>query len=569
MARRLTRSELLPPSDFNATNTVDADRLSFIASNEQGTRQALISFAKQPGSHQLRLDLITAMAYLNGPRGRWRSAETALTHYDAISSFLRWLDREGLHPESVTSIDGAIWKQWILHNGGASTSFGVVRIHNVRNVLRSVPGLSESLISALARRTGKPPPTLQTSYTYDEFRQIRRTARQVVHRASRRIGANNNILNRYRSGESLSAGLTRTARALSEVLELGMELSDSACDQLGVKTSKRSAQDFLFLTPHEAWACAVLLTVEAGWNPSVVHELAIPDNVVGAAEGKDVYTIRIDKPRRGRHRHSTTTEVVEPGVGTGRALKWIITATNPARDALAAIEQPTDRLIIYCRRKGYTATSRFAFGCPDGTVRGKSSWAPFSPISLQRLRRTRQVLFDRTPMQNTRDTHEDAYILNDSATREETRPVIELGLNNALTNAGNYVELRIVAEELVEERIRSGSGDTVIAACTDFHHNPGTATTCTDSFLACLGCPNSIATPRHLGRLVLLHAALDELRSVLTETEWQRSWAIHYQRVSSVITRHTTDAERAQAMLDSTDADRDLIGRLLDGELSE
>lgn len=572
MARRLKRSELLPPSDFEGANNIDAERLSFVASNEQGTRQALISFAKQPGAQQLRLDLITAMAYLNGPRGQWRSAETALGHYDSIASFLRWLDQEGLHPESASAIDGGLWKQWILHNGGASTLSGAGRIRNVRNVLRAVPGLSDSLISALSRRTGKPLPKLQTSYTHAEFRQIRRAARQVVHRAARRIGVNNEILRRYRRGESLPAGLERTACALSEVADHGMDVSVSACRDLvsgsGAKVSKRAAQDQLFLTPHEAWACAVLLTAEAGWNPSVVHELVVPDNVVGVADGKDVYTIDIDKPRRGRRRHSTSTEVVEPGADTARALKWVIDATDPARDVLAAAGEPSERLLIYCRRKGYTANDRFAFGCPTGTVRGKSSWAPFSPISLQRLRRTRQVLFDRTPTQNTRDTHEDAYVLNDSATRNETRPVIELGLNSALKSAENYVQLRIVAEELVDERIRSGSADTVVAACMDFHHHPSTDTTCTDSFLACLGCANSIATPRHLGRLVLLHAALDELRSALTETEWQRRWEIHYRRLSSVLAQHSTEAERAHAMLKAADLDRDLIGRLLSGELS-
>lgn len=312
----------------------------------------------------------------------------------------------------------------------------------------------------------------------------------------------------------------------------------------------------------------MLLTAEAGWNPSVVHDLTVPDNTAGVGDGIDVYTIHIDKPRRGRYRHSTSTEIVEPGADTGRALKWVIDATTPARDVLASIDEPTDRLLIYCRHKGYTATTRFAFGAPVGTVRSKSSWAPLNPISLQRLRRTRQVLFDRTPAQNSRDTHENAYVLNDSATQDETRPVIELGLKNALDSAENYVQLRIVAEEMVDERIRSGSADTVIAACTDFHHHPATDTTCADSFLACLGCANSVATPRHLGRLVVLHAALDELRGVLTETEWERRWEIHYQRVSNVLSQHCTDAERSQALAMTPDADRVLIERLLNGELS-
>lgn len=572
MARRLTRSELLPPSDFDSTSTVDAEHLSFVASNESGTRQALVSLAKLPGTHQLRLELITAMAYLNGPRGRWRSAETALAHYDTIASFLRWLESEELRPDTVAAIDGGVWNRWILHNGGATTSAGAARIRNVRNVLRAAGNLSASLTAALSRRTGKPEPRLQTSYTHEEFRQIRRAARQVVHRAARRIGANAELLARYRGGQELTAPQTRIAHALAQVADLGMRVSEPACRDLGAcrprGVSARAAQDHLFLTPHEAWACAVLLTAEAGWNPSVVDELAVPDNVAGVADGVDVFTIRIDKPRRGRYRHSTTTEVVEPGGETGRALKWVIAATEPARDVLASIDEPTDRLLIYARHKGYTADDRFAFGTPNGTVRRLSTWAPCGPISLQRLRRTRQVLFDRTPTQNSREVHDDAYVLNDSATRDESRPVIETGLTNALSTAENYVQLRIVAENAVDERIRSGSADTVIAACTDFQHHPGTDALCTDSFLACLGCANAVATPRHLGRLVVLHAALEELRSALSETEWLQRWQLHHQRLCDVLDHHSTDAERAHAMAATTDAERELVGRLLDGELS-
>lgn len=572
MSRRLKRSELLPPEDFDCTDTVDAGHLSFIGSNENGTRQALISLAKLPGTHQLRLELITAMAYLNGPRGQWRSVETAVGACTTMATFLRWLDTEGLSPESVAAIDGGLWNRWILHNGGASTHSGAARIRTVRAVLRAAPGLSESLTAALSRRTGKPEPRLQTSYTHEEFRQIRRAARRVVHRAARRIGANNSLLARYRSGKPLPPAKTRIAQALNEVFDHGMKVSEAACRDLGAcrgqTASPRIAQDQLFLTPHEAWACAVLLTAEAGWNPSVVDEVTVPDNVAGVADGIDVFTVRIDKPRRGRYRHSTSTEVVEAGADTGRALKWVIDATSPARDMLASIDEPTDRLIIYARHKGYTATSRFAFGTPNGTVRRLSTWAPFSPVSLQRLRRTRQVLFDRTPTQNSRDIHENAYVLNDSATPNDSRPVIEMGLTNALKSADDYVQLRIVAETAVTDRIRSGSADTVVAACTDFHHHPATNDTCTDSFLACLGCANAVATQRHLGRLVVLHVALDELRSALTEMEWQRRWDIYYQRLSNVLDHHTTAAERALAMAGATDADRELIGQLLDGELS-
>jgi hypothetical protein len=574
MANRRSRAEILPPVLFDVpANTIDELGVSFTASNENGTKQAVVSLERLPGSDRLKGDLITAMARLNGPRGGWRSIDTVLGSRDAVSAFLRWLDEVGDHPGSVAAVDGAMWMRWILHNGGASTATGAGRIRIMRQILLAVPDLPESLTAALARRTGKSTPKPQESYSRDEFRQIRRAARKVVHQAAQRIAANNKTLQIFRGGRSSEQNDDGLGWALDELSTHGMGVSADACKQLSAwqhgQPLRRQAQQQLFLTPHEAWACAVLLTAETGWNPSVVLEMAVPDSTAGAGEDVDVFTMRIDKPRRGPHRHSTNTFVMAPNSEAGRAIRWVLDATDPARDVLASIGQATDRLIVYGLYKGYTAENRFARGYPKmGTVRSRSSWAPINPISLQRLRRTRQVLFDRTPTQNTRVTHDDVYVLNDASTRDGARPVIEDGLNSALHAAEDYVRLRIVAEESVSDHIRSGKADTVIAACNDFHHHPDTQNTCTNSFLDCLSCANSIATPRHLGRLVVLHAALDELRSTLTNDEWSARWDVHYRRLSQVLERNATAAERDLALASASDSDRVLVNRLFGGELS-
>ncbi|RIR15174.1 hypothetical protein D2E27_06610 [Mycobacteroides abscessus] len=571
--RRTRRAEILPPGKFDVPiNAINESDISFTASNENGTKHAAISLGRLPGSDRLKLDLITAMARLNGPRGGWRSIDTVLGARDSVSAFLRWLDDVGEQPESVAAVDGALWMRWILHNGGASTTAGASRLRTTRQILLAVPDLQESLNAALARRTGKSASIPQESYSREEFRQIRRAARKIVHQAARRIASNNEILYRYRSGHS-SEQDGGVGWALDELADNGMAISVDVCKQLSAwrrgQPLRRDAQAQLFLTPHEAWACTVLLTAETGWNPSVTQEMAVPDTTAGAGEDVDVFTMRIDKPRRGPHRHSTNTFIVAPTSEAGRAIKWVRDATDPARDVLASIGQPTDRLIVYGRYKGYTADNRFVLGFPDSsTTRTRSSWAPINPISLQRLRRTRQVLFDRTPTQNTRATHDDVYVLNDASTRDGVRPVIEKGLNSALLAAEEYVRLRIVAEQSVDERVRSGKGDTAIAACTDYHHHPDTQETCTDSFLDCLSCANSIATPRHLGRLMVLHAALDELRSTLTNDEWSARWDVHYWRLSLVLERNTTAAERGLALSNAPDSDRALVNRLLGGEFS-
>ena len=572
MAKRLNRKELLPPPEFTGSSPAATDQLSFVASDEDGRRQRVVSLAEVPGSHRLRMELLAGMASLNGPRGGWRSIDTVYTGVATVRAFLRWLDRQADPPESVADLNGALWNRWVLHNGGANTHSGTAQIHRVAMVLRHTPGTSPSLTAALSRRVGRPAPTVKSSYSEEQFRRIRRAARQVVHRASRRISSNAVLLQKYRSGAPLGRGEEPKAQALDELAERGVASSPAACRALGAYKGgtlmQRLARQELFLTPQEAWACAVLLAAETGWNPSVIDRLTVPEFTVGAGEEVEVMTIRLDKPRRGGHRHSTTTEVVEPGADTGRAVRWIIDATDPARDVLAAIGKPTDRLLVYGRWNGYTAATRFAVGPPTGTVRTDSVWAPLNPISMQRLRRTRQVLFDRTPTQNTRATHENVYVLNDTATQERIRPVIEDGVTSALRNASNYMSLRLVADELAEERIRSGDADTVFAACTDFEHHPDTGTMCRESFLACLGCSNSIATPRHLTRLLVLYSGLEELRGTVSEDEWRHRWEIHYLRLSHLLAAHCTDAERTHALNCATDHDRHMISRLLSGEFS-
>ena len=73
---------------------------------------------------------------------------------------------------------------------------------------------------------------------------------------------------------------------------------------------------------------------------------------------------------------------------------------------------------------------------------------------------------------------------------------------------------------------------------------------------------------RHLSRLVLTHAGLVELSSTISSDEWARRWETHYQRLCSLLKRHTTEAERAAAMKSATEHDRNLVTRLLDGGYS-
>lgn len=567
------RRDTLPPLEFDGYSPLHPGGLSFTAVNEDGTESRVVALEKLPGATQLRAELIAALAELNGPRKRWRSIYSLKTGYDTISAFLRWLDDQGHQPQSVADISVAIWDAWVLCNGGAGSVHGSGKISMVRAVLLCVPERSEALTQAMSRRVGMPPPAIQQSYTEEEFRRIRRAARKAVHDACRRISRNFDIVRRFQAGADLSPNETARALALLEVMEHGTPQSNDSFKVLGAWSDKarpltRYAQRPLFLTPHEAWACAVLLAAEAGWNRSVIHRLGVPDNSAGAGDDIDVYTVLLNKPRRGTHQHSTTT--VLGNTGLGRALKWITAATEPARTVLENPELQPGRLLLYSNFNERTRGSRFSWGAPHGKNTKCPPWgAPnLHPISLRKLRRTHQVLFDRSPAQNTRQTHEDIYLRNDSTAPEQAHETVATGLTDAMARAEGFVKMRLLPDKQVSDDVRSGRSDTAIAACTDYEHHPDTGTPCTESFLACLGCANAIATPRHLSRLVLTRAGLIELSSTISTDEWVRRWEHHYLRLCSLLQRHTTEAEQHAALNSATERDRDLVTRLLNGGYS-
>lgn len=570
------RRDLLPPHDFDGSTTLTPGGLSFTAVNEDGTEARVITLEKLPGATRLRTDLLLALVELNGPRKRWRSVYSLKTGYDTLSAFLRWLHNEGHRPQSVGDITVAMWDGWVLLNGGAVSVGGAGNISMVRTVLMCVPGRSQALTQAMSRRLGRPAPTIQQSYPAEDFRRIRRAARKAVHGASRRISANYEMILRFQAGADMTSDETVRARTLLEVMKHGAIQSNNSQECLeasSIDAQRRTPRAqrslfLLFLTPHEAWACAVLLAADAGWNRSVIHRLAVPDNSAGAGDEIEVYTVPLHKPRRGERQHSTTT--ILGNSDAGRALTWIITATEPARAVLEDLGCPPDRLLIYSRYNIRVPTSRFAWGAPQGARITRPPWGSpdLHPISLRKLRRTRQVLFDRSPAQNTRETHEDIYLRNDSTAPELAYEAVAAGLTDAVARAEDFVKIRMLSDDQVDDEIRAGRCDTAIAACTDYEHHPDTGTSCTDSFLACLGCVNAIATPRHLPRLVLTHAALIELSSTISTDEWTRRWETHYLRLCSILTRYTTDAERAAAMTSATEHDRNLVTRLLDGGYS-
>lgn len=574
------RSQLLPPRDFTGeTYAAGGDALSFLATNETGSESKIFDLEPLPGTRLLKRELLAGMMQLNGPRGPRRSVYSVQASYNAVSLFLRWLDEQGHQVRSLSDVNVALWNKWLLRNSGGRTTSGYAAVVNLRAVLRSTQLATPDLVAAMNRRITKDEQRSQESYSEEEFRRIRRLARKSIHTAARRISANYQLLLQLQSGVPVDAKLQPRAEALLELFETGDVSSQAAytalgaCDSMG-RGSLRPLRSALLLTPREGWAAAVLLAAEAGWNRSVIERMPLPDNSVGAGEATPIYSVTVYKPRQGPNRqHSTSTEPATDGAG--RALSWLISATEPARAALARFDAPADRLLIYGRWNGPSVTHlQLGFGIPQMRD-AEQATAPKQPtpsqlvgVSLRKLRRTRQVVFDRSPAQNSRSVHEETYVRNDSATREQVRPVIEEGISNALLHASATVVLSLVWESDAGEDICSGKLDTAIAACRDYAHHPETGQPCKDSFLACLGCTNAVATPRHLVRIVALHDALQELSGCLEQTDWAERWEVHFCRLCMLLDRHTSEAERVQARQSVTESDRAVVARLLAGGYS-
>jgi hypothetical protein len=235
----------------------------------------------------------------------------------------------------------------------------------------------------------------------------------------------------------------------------------------------------------------------------------------------------------------------------GRLVTQALEATWAARETLAHLGTPSDRLIIW--RRGWRPHSTaddpsqlFETGWQDNVWHNRrGNFGDQVRLNLRRLRRTVVIAHRRTPTQHTRETHDTRYVLPDPRTHAEAAPKISAGVADAIASA--YTIFRAQASRTDSDP----SGDTATTGCTGYHASPFSepGQPCRASFLACTACPNAVVTPRHLPRLAYLHQALDQLRTVLEPETWQQDWAAPFQRLHDLISGpHFTSTEWDDAL---------------------
>ena len=176
----------------------------------------------------------------------------------------------------------------------------------------------------------------------------------------------------------------------------------------------------------------------------------------------------------------------------------------------------------------------------------------------------------------------------DPQTHEQARPVVVQGLNDAVTDAKRRVAARVSESEaeaartdpaplagrlgVTEERVTAlleGGLDTATAACVDMMRSPHEVDEggpCTASFLVCVECPNAVATPDHIPRIVAAREALVVAARSSPATVRQRHYA-HLVDAFDDLLRRVGEPEVKRARAAVTPADMEVVTQLLDGRL--
>ncbi|MGH3157239.1 MAG: hypothetical protein ACRDNF_11775 [Streptosporangiaceae bacterium] len=603
---RLHRQAALPPGGAVRPRSLDDSGLVVTVFAESGDAvETVADFSGLPGSIGLRRELAAAFDRRSGPGGGWRAAATCELRFAAARSFLAYCASLDHPPETVAEISAGLWNTWRI---GLGTGPGAHNTHlAVRRLLSAADGLPAGTLQALTRKVGKPAQaSVVASYSREEYEQIRSAAAVIFNTALVRVRASLGHLRRWQAGEfAAGSGEHRLGKILEVLSRTGevpgyryqrrartkVVLTDADARLLGGRDAQATWQR-LFLDSTEIFALTVLLIASEGWNVSVIDRMTVPGYDPAAADPDvTIHRMEIYKRRRPPARRYSSSNLLDAGPGTaGRLMSQAIEATGPARAALAALGCPSDRLLASHRTRRHRSDEGWfrlgvpvAFaqtrpGGPDGMELRQPDGRPLR-VSLQRLRRTVQVLIRREPAQNSPATHEQIYIGRDTATIAASRATITEGLTGALGHAQSLAAMRarfdddtiagFTGDQTGEQAVTAGRCDTVLGACLDFHAGPfgEPGHPCRVSFLLCLACPNAVATRRHLPRQVHLHRCLDELRGQLDPAAWTADWAGHFARLCALLDDNTTPAMREAARHEVTEADRQLIGSLLRGGL--
>ena len=600
-----------PESGYSRPRMVDAEGLSVSVRTEDGDTK-LFDCRSVGAPPDLAGPLVAVFAKVSGPAGTWRQMATVHEGWKALRRFLRFVGKEYPHVTTITGLTDDVWKHW---RSNTDTASGMnTQSSMVRTLLRNTEGLPGRTRMALNSRIKQNVGRQMVAYKRDEMTRIVKAAWRVFRAAETRIGASVEALDRYRAGmepadcvrvrfrdRKWSHGevldhLSRTGRMPDSFEGVPRERTGPLREALGIGEEGRSYRVSLFPAMHEVYAAMILLVFAKGLSLSVMARLKVSDigRLPGPRPGRWIYQVDVDKPRRGSDRYSSITF-------SGRAARLLqrtVAMGKPARDTLTALGFAEDPLLISCTQRSrsrhesglfithWRRAEKAALAWHDRVeVRGADG-KPLR-VSLQRMRLSVQVIRGEA-MGNSVDVSVKVYRGPDPQTHEQARPVVVQGLNDAVTDAKRRVAARVSESEMAAARtdpaefaarlgvaaedvtaVLEGRLDTATTACLDIMHSPheiDEGGPCTASFLACVECPNAVATPDHIPRIVAVYEALVVAARSSTPAVRQRHYAHHVAAFDDLL-RQVPEPEVRRARAAVTPADIEAVTQLLNRSL--
>ncbi len=610
MSGRPRTAAALPGPGYKRPRQVSESGLVVSVVTEDGSKSKTFNFSNVDAPEQLVLDLVASFAKLSGPGGRWRSMSSIQAGEGMVRHLAATLPQISPEVKRAKDVSPEVWWQWRYAIEKKVRWPG--QISRARTVLSYCDGLPATTRQAMRARA-KQPKSRRTydSYSRKEFQSIRKAALRIVDDAQARIDTNSATLATYRAGlkpadaqtiraekmqwtaGALLDHLSRTA-TLPSFNKSGFVSKAEVGALLDMRGTTHLAEA-LFPSSVEIFSLLVLFVCEQAFNLSALDSMTV--DVHRADDGlseEPIYVVDSDKPRRGpASRYSTNSFA-------GHAAKvWetAVAITDPARAALASLGFPEDALFIAkISGNSWTHPSRF-FRLDWSFVRPMTTrlWHERSNligdngealrVTLMRLRLSEQVLNQRR-RHNSDAVSEDVYRGPDPLTKEEAERTILLGIQNAFEHAVATSEMmklspsemkaakkdpaklaaKLKVEPVTVKLLLAGQLDTPTAACLDFTNSPFASAPgdpCPASFFSCFFCGNAVATPEHLPKLVTLHDALGRIYGIVTEPVWTADFAAVFDRLSGLLDRSTTEAEREAARHQATDEEKEIVDRLL------
>ena len=599
-----------PEAGFSRPRMVGAEGLSVSVETEDGDTK-VFDFRSVGAPPDLARPLVAAFAKVSGPAGTWRQMTSVYRGWSVLRRFLKFVSDEYPNVTTITGLTDDVWNNWRSNTDTPSGWNGSSVM--LRTLLSNTEGLPARTLMALKSLIVGNAGRQTVAYKRNEMERIVKAARRVFHAAETRIGANVEALDRYRAGREpadcvrvrlgareWSHGevldhLSRTGR-MPDYSGVTRKRTAPLREALGIGEEGRWYRTALFPTVREVYAAMILLVYAKGLNPSEMARLKVSDirPLPGPKPEPWVYSVDVDKPRRGSGRYSTVTF-------SGRAARLLqrtVAIGEPARDTLNGLGFAEDPLLVACQKKSQSKHDRHLFVTDWKRVHGAAAaWhrrvevrgADGKPlrVTLQRMRLSVQVIRGEA-MGNSVDVSVNVYRGPDPQTHEQARPVVVQGLNDAVTDAKRRVAARVSESEaeaartdpaplaarlsVPEERVTAlleGGLDTTTAACLDMMHSPHEVDeggSCTASFLACVECPNAVATPDHIPRIVAAREALVVAARSSPAPVRQRHYADYVDAFDDLLSQvPEPDVKRARAAV--TPADIEAVTQLLDGSL--